>query len=97
MKLVCFQSREERARSLDLGFNALERRRAKPPVRARTRAFLGRRGWAVDLRSATGFDDESAWGDQAGQFGIAKLAQQAPDVPVDRALSIVPDGTRSIR
>ena len=42
-----------------------------------------RLGWAIYFGMVGNFDDEFAWGNEGGNFGIAKFFEQSKEVSVD--------------
>ena len=60
------------------------RRRAELAHRGPAAPPLRHGGRAVDARPLAVLDHQPARGDQRGDLGVAELAQQAPDVAVDR-------------
>ncbi len=72
-----FRPAIELACAVDLGRDGREAGRGEP---ARCAAGAG---WDDELGAFGRLDDQRARGDQAGDFGVAKLFQQAEDVAID--------------
>jgi len=74
---------DELACAEDLGVSAVEVGRLNAARRGATSAVM-RFGRAVDFRRFRMLDEERARRDEAGDFSVAKLAQKANDIAVDR-------------
>src|SRR5262249_30454312 len=71
------QSRHERSRPIDLGFDAFESRRRQTARRA-----AGSR-WDKKLGAPGRLDDHRAGCNHRGQLGVSELLEQTENVPID--------------